>query len=103
MSRRLPKPAGSPKKLRDLKIRPYGVVHIDSAAGVTDWDKAPKENTKKIVQTFKEAAKVALDQKGNNSFVGKLKGYVKTHASALLLGVVAGAAAVGGVVLKKKR
>lgn len=48
-------------KLRDLKIRPYGVVRIDSAAGVTDWDKAPKENTKKIVQTFKEAAKVALD------------------------------------------
>src|SRR6478735_256409 len=29
------------KKLRDLDIRPYGVVRIDSAAGVTDWEKDP--------------------------------------------------------------
>jgi len=47
------------KRLRDLKIRPHGVVRIDSACGVTDWDKNAKENTKKIVKTFKEAAKVA--------------------------------------------
>src|SRR5438128_842822 len=43
------------KKLRDLGIRPYGVVRIDSAAGVTDWEKDPKGNTKKIAKTFKEA------------------------------------------------
>ena len=49
------------KKLRDLKIRPNGVVRIDSACGVTDWDKNPKDSTKKIVKTFKEAAKVAKD------------------------------------------
>jgi len=49
------------KKLRDLKVRPYGVVRIDSASGVTDWEKDPKGNTKKIAQTFKEAAKVAKD------------------------------------------
>ncbi|MBK9139276.1 MAG: TIM barrel protein [Verrucomicrobia bacterium] len=49
------------KKLRELGIRPYGVVRIDSASGVTDWDKDPKGNTKKIVATFKEAAKVAKD------------------------------------------
>ncbi|EEF61121.1 sugar phosphate isomerase/epimerase family protein [Pedosphaera parvula] len=49
------------KKLRDLDIRPYGVVRIDSAAGVTDWEKDPKGNTKKIAKTFKEAAKVAKD------------------------------------------
>lgn len=49
------------KKLRDLNIRPYGVVRIDSAAGVSDWEKDPKGNTKKIAKTFKEAAKVAKD------------------------------------------
>lgn len=49
------------KKLRESGIRPYGVVRIDSACGVTDWEKDPKGNTKKIAKTFKEAAKVAKD------------------------------------------
>jgi sugar phosphate isomerase/epimerase len=49
------------KKLRELGARPYGVVRIDSAAGVTDWDKDPKNNTRLIAKTFKEAAKVARD------------------------------------------
>jgi len=49
------------KKLRELGIRPYGIVRIASACGVTDWEKSPRENTKKIAQTFKEAAKVAKD------------------------------------------
>src|SRR3954470_23462300 len=47
------------KKLRELGVRPYGIVRIDSAAGVHDWTASPKENTKKIAKTFKEAAKVA--------------------------------------------
>src|SRR6185503_4764441 len=34
------------KKLRDIKARPYGIVRIDSAAGVTDWEKDPKGNTR---------------------------------------------------------
>ncbi len=47
------------QKLRQLGIRPYGVVRIDSAAGVADWDKNPKGNTKLIAQTFREGAEVA--------------------------------------------
>ena len=47
------------QQLRQLGIRPYGVVRIDSAAGVRDWDKDPKGNTKRIAQTFREAALVA--------------------------------------------
>jgi sugar phosphate isomerase/epimerase len=47
------------KRLRELGIRPYGVVRIDSAAGVGDWDKDPEGNTKLIAQTFREAADVA--------------------------------------------
>ncbi len=48
-------------KLRELGVRPYGVVRIDSAAGVTDWDKDPVANTKLIAKTFREGAKVAKD------------------------------------------
>src|SRR5437870_4337183 len=32
------------KKLRELGIRPYGVVRIDSASSVEEWDKDPKAN-----------------------------------------------------------
>ncbi len=49
------------RKLRELGARPYGVVRIDSASGVADWDKDPKNNTKLIAQTFREAARVAED------------------------------------------
>src|SRR5688572_1058145 len=49
------------KKLRELGVRPHGVVRIDSAAGVTDWEKDPRGNTKKIAATFREAGKIAKD------------------------------------------
>ncbi len=48
------------KSLREIGIRPYGVVRIDSATGVTDWDADP-DGTKKIAATFTEACKVAED------------------------------------------
>ena len=34
------------RKLRDLGIRRYGVVRIDSSAGPAEWAKDPAENTK---------------------------------------------------------
>ena len=49
------------KRLRDLGVRPYGIVRIDSAASVTDWEKDPKNNTKLIAKTFREGGKVAKD------------------------------------------
>lgn len=45
--------------LREVGIRPYGVVRIDSASSPTDWAKDPKGNQAKIAATFKEAAKIA--------------------------------------------
>ena len=48
-------------QLRELGVRPYGVVRIDTAASVTDWDKDPKGNTKRIAQTFREGGKIAKD------------------------------------------
>src|SRR3982751_4270814 len=47
------------KKLRDLGIRQYGVVRIDSAASPSEWAKDPAGNTKKIADTFRQACTVA--------------------------------------------
>lgn len=53
------KACGIARNLRELGIRPYGVVRIDSAAGVAEWAKDPEENTKRIAGTFREAASIA--------------------------------------------
>jgi len=45
--------------LRDLGVRPYGVVRIDSACSPHDFAADPKGNLKKIAKTFRDAAKVA--------------------------------------------
>jgi sugar phosphate isomerase/epimerase len=47
------------ERLRKLGVRPYGLVRIDSACGVTDWLKDPETNQKTIAATFKEAADIA--------------------------------------------
>ena len=47
------------KKLRDLGVRKYGVVRIDSAAGPASWAENPTANTKRITDTFREACTVA--------------------------------------------
>jgi sugar phosphate isomerase/epimerase len=48
-------------RLRDLGVRPYGVVRIDSASSPADWAKDPAANQAKIAATFKDAAKIARD------------------------------------------
>jgi Xylose isomerase-like TIM barrel len=47
--------------LRELGIRPNGIIRIDSASGVSDWSKDPVGNSKKIVETFQRACDVAAD------------------------------------------
>jgi len=49
------------RKLRDLGVRNYGVIRIDSAASAAEWTKDPEANTKRIAQTFREAAEMAKD------------------------------------------
>jgi sugar phosphate isomerase/epimerase len=49
------------KKLKELGVRPYGVVRIDSASSPSEWAKDPAGNTKKIAETFREACTVAED------------------------------------------
>lgn len=47
------------KTLRDLGVRPHGIVRIDSACGVNDWTQDPDGNQQRIAQTFAEACDVA--------------------------------------------
>ena len=47
------------RQLRDLGIRKYGVIRIDSATGVGDWAQDPAGNTRKIAETFREACHIA--------------------------------------------
>jgi sugar phosphate isomerase/epimerase len=49
------------KKLRDLGVRPHGVVRIDSAASPGDWAADPAGNQKKIAETFRGACAIAED------------------------------------------
>lgn len=55
------KSCGIASKLRKLGVRPHGIVRIDSAASVADWEKDQKGNTNLIAKTFREAAQVAKD------------------------------------------
>lgn len=47
------------RKLRDLGVRTYGIIRIDSAASPAEWAKDPGTNTKRIAQTFREACSIA--------------------------------------------
>ena len=47
------------KKLRDIGIRQYGIVRIDSACSPSEWSKDPVGNTKRIAETFREACSIA--------------------------------------------
>ena len=55
------KACGIARKLRELGVRPYGVVRIDSASSPADWAKDPANNQKAIADTFKKAAVIARD------------------------------------------
>lgn len=47
--------------LREMGIRPNGVVRIDSACGVEQWAEDPKSNQRRIAETFREACRMAED------------------------------------------
>ncbi len=50
------------RRLRELGVRPYGVVRIDSACSPSDWATDPEGNQQRIAETFKQAAAIARDQ-----------------------------------------
>src|SRR5437773_290519 len=42
------------RKLRDLGVRKYGVIRIDSASSPAEWAKDPGGNTRRIADTFRQ-------------------------------------------------
>src|SRR5260370_420078 len=55
------KSCGIASKLREIGIRKYGVIRIDSAASAEEWAKNPAAHTKQIAQTFREGCAIAED------------------------------------------
>jgi sugar phosphate isomerase/epimerase len=49
------------QQMREMGIRPSGGIRLDSSTSVEDWDKDPERGTKRIAETFREAAKIAQD------------------------------------------
>jgi len=57
----------------DHGVREYGVIRIDSAEfSVETWRQDPVNNTKRIVDTFKKAAKIAADHGERLSAEGEI-------------------------------
>jgi len=49
------------KKLRELGVRPNGVVRIDSAVDPATWSEDPDGNQAKIAETLRQACDIAAD------------------------------------------
>jgi sugar phosphate isomerase/epimerase len=49
------------QKLRELGVRPSGVIRIDSAVSPEVWETDPVGNTKQIAETFRRACDVAAE------------------------------------------
>ena len=47
------------RKLRELGVRPYGLIRIDSACSPGDWLENPEQNQKRIADTFRQACDIA--------------------------------------------
>lgn len=48
-------------KLKELGVRQYGCIRIDTAGSTEEWFKDPKEYQKRNIETFTEACKIAED------------------------------------------
>jgi len=55
------KACGIGQKLRELGVRPYGVIRIDSSTNPESWEADPVNNTKIIAETFREACDIAAE------------------------------------------
>ncbi len=67
------------KKLREIGIRPYGVVRIDSATSVNEWIADPAGNQSRIADTFKAACDIAEEYDERLAAEGEIAGAACTH------------------------
>jgi sugar phosphate isomerase/epimerase len=49
------------RRLRELGVRPYGTVRIDSASSPGEWARDPEGNQGRIAETFRQAAAIAKE------------------------------------------
>ncbi len=49
------------RQLRELGIRPHGIIRIDSSIDPESWSQDPVKNTSLIATTFREACDIAAD------------------------------------------
>jgi sugar phosphate isomerase/epimerase len=49
------------QKLKNLGVREYGVIRIDSATSPEQWAQDPSGNTQRITETFRRACSIAAD------------------------------------------
>jgi len=49
------------RRLRELGVRPYGVVRIDTASGPGEWLADPEGNQSRIAETFRQAGAIARE------------------------------------------
>jgi len=47
------------RRLRELGIRRYGIIRIDSATSTAEWAVDPEANTERIADTFRQACDIA--------------------------------------------
>ena len=60
------------RKLRELGLRPYGIIRIDSAASPSDWARDPAQNTSRIADTFRAACDIAEDHGEHLAMEGEI-------------------------------
>ena len=49
------------KELREMGVRPYGAVRIDSASSPAEWAADPEASQEAIAETFRQACDIAAD------------------------------------------
>jgi sugar phosphate isomerase/epimerase len=60
------------KALKEIGIRPHGVVRIDSACSPADWAADPEAATQRIADTFKQACDIAEEHGEQLSAEGEI-------------------------------
>ncbi len=50
------------KELREIGIRPYGAVRLDTACSAADWAQDPEGSQKRLAETLRQACDIADDQ-----------------------------------------
>ena len=60
------------QRLKELGVRPSGVIRIDSSVDPATWAQNPTESTRKIAETFRQACDIASDHEEQLAAEGEI-------------------------------